>query len=141
MRSPLKPSDLHHLRAAEGWLELGSPAEARSELTHISAKRLDHPDVLVLALARYSREVEKSTACLLACLLIRARARYPLGLSYMPLRVIGFSRARRRLTDYLRSTSRGPSLSQILPTDQSGGTKRNVGSTAVALGRKTCFSL
>ena len=37
--NPLRPVDLHHLRAAEGWLELGNVAEAREELDNISTNR------------------------------------------------------------------------------------------------------
>jgi len=44
--STLKPADQHHLRAAEGWLELGNPDEARAELEQIPDRWLNHPDVL-----------------------------------------------------------------------------------------------
>ena len=42
----LEPPDTHYLLAAVGWLELGSPAEARAELAQISPARQEHPDVL-----------------------------------------------------------------------------------------------
>jgi predicted Zn-dependent protease len=45
---PLDISDIHHLRAAEGWLELGSEAEALSELENISPAESHHPAVLEL---------------------------------------------------------------------------------------------
>ena len=32
----LQPPDTHHLSAAEGWLELGNPAEAQAELERLS---------------------------------------------------------------------------------------------------------
>ena len=38
--------DIHYLRAAEGWLELGNPAEARNELSCISHLNQSHPGVL-----------------------------------------------------------------------------------------------
>jgi tetratricopeptide (TPR) repeat protein len=44
----IQPPDLHHLRAALGWLELGNPAEAGEELARISPGNLEHPDVLEL---------------------------------------------------------------------------------------------
>jgi len=44
----LPPPDNHHLNAATGWLELGNHAEARADLSKISAASLDHPDVLEL---------------------------------------------------------------------------------------------
>jgi Flp pilus assembly protein TadD len=43
---PLEAPDYHHLRAAEGWLELGSPAEALAELALIAPGHQRHPDVL-----------------------------------------------------------------------------------------------
>jgi tetratricopeptide (TPR) repeat protein len=44
--SGLKPPDTHHLRAAEGWLELGNAGEAGRELDRISARNRLHPNVL-----------------------------------------------------------------------------------------------
>lgn len=43
---PLRPPDSHHLRAAEGWLDLGNAVEASRELDKIKAKLRRHPDVL-----------------------------------------------------------------------------------------------
>jgi predicted Zn-dependent protease len=42
----LEPPDTHYFSAAIGWLELGSPSEARAELAQISPAFQDHPDVL-----------------------------------------------------------------------------------------------
>ncbi len=41
----LESPDIHCLRAAVGWLELGNPAEAKAELAQISAVGRKHPDV------------------------------------------------------------------------------------------------
>jgi len=38
--------DLHHLRAAIGWLELGNACEAGEEIARIASDHLDHPEVL-----------------------------------------------------------------------------------------------
>ena len=54
----LQPSDVHHLRAAVGWLELGDASEALTELDEVSDALQEHPDVLEtrwLALARNQR--------------------------------------------------------------------------------------
>ncbi|MFM7101807.1 MAG: TPR end-of-group domain-containing protein [Verrucomicrobiota bacterium] len=48
--------ELHHVRAAEGWLELGDPAEAARELRHLPARALAHPDVLELRWRLYAAE-------------------------------------------------------------------------------------
>ena len=42
----LDPPDIHHLRAAEGWLELGNPKEALLELDQISATAASFLEVL-----------------------------------------------------------------------------------------------
>jgi tetratricopeptide (TPR) repeat protein len=46
--------DLHHLRAAQGWLELGDWQSANDELENIAAPMRGHPDVLKLRFAVYS---------------------------------------------------------------------------------------
>ena len=49
MRSNLNtidPPDLHYLRAAQGWLELGNLYEANAELENIAPEMRLHPDVL-----------------------------------------------------------------------------------------------
>jgi hypothetical protein len=54
----LGSSDLHHLKAAVGWLELGDAAEALGELDEMTPEIQEHPDVLEarwLALARLHR--------------------------------------------------------------------------------------
>ena len=39
-------ADLHCLRAAEGWLDLGNPGEAHAELEKVGVEARTHPDVL-----------------------------------------------------------------------------------------------
>src|SRR5438128_1225897 len=54
----LDSSDLHRLKAAVGWLELGNAAEALKELDDMSFASQEHSDVLEarwLALARLLR--------------------------------------------------------------------------------------
>lgn len=41
-------NDQRHLAAAEGWLELGLPLEAKAELAKITTQQQSHPDVLEL---------------------------------------------------------------------------------------------
>jgi predicted Zn-dependent protease len=52
----LPPPDSFHVQAAEGWLELGNPPEARSELNCISVALKDHPDALELAWKIFAAE-------------------------------------------------------------------------------------
>lgn len=57
----LEPPDSHFVQAAAGWLELGLPLEAASELARLPASARLHPDVLTLEwdlAARHGRWVE-----------------------------------------------------------------------------------
>ena len=45
---PFEPPDTHHLRAAEGWLELGNYTEANAELDNVTPTVRAHPVVLRL---------------------------------------------------------------------------------------------
>jgi tetratricopeptide (TPR) repeat protein len=58
----LSPPDSHHLRAAQGWLELGDHLEADKELDEISAELRVHPDVLEVRWQISAKE-KKWTAC------------------------------------------------------------------------------
>ena len=46
MIESIKEPDSYHVRAAQGWLELGNPIEANTELEQINPALSDHPDVL-----------------------------------------------------------------------------------------------
>jgi hypothetical protein len=58
---PLPLPDLHHLRAASGWLELGSHLEANEELERISPRLRVHPDVLQIRWQIYAKEKKWET--------------------------------------------------------------------------------
>jgi tetratricopeptide (TPR) repeat protein len=60
---PIEPPDSMHLRAAEGWLELGNHVEADEELKRITAELHAHPDVLRTRWKVYA-EAEKWEAAL-----------------------------------------------------------------------------
>jgi tetratricopeptide (TPR) repeat protein len=53
--NPLSAPDSHHLRAVQGWLELGNHLEANEELERISPQLRTHPDVLELRWRIYAR--------------------------------------------------------------------------------------
>ena len=69
----LKPAERHHLRAAEGWLELGNPAEARAELELIPKNLLKHPDVLEVSWLLFAHE-QNWPACVKAADLLVQQA-------------------------------------------------------------------
>lgn len=54
----MSSADCHHLRAAQGWLELGNWREAKEELENIAAKNRAHPDVLDMRwqISAYARQ-------------------------------------------------------------------------------------
>ena len=45
---PFPYPDAHYIAAAEGWLDLGNPVEAMSELEHVSPVLRMHPEVLLI---------------------------------------------------------------------------------------------
>jgi predicted Zn-dependent protease len=59
---PLQPPDVFHLRAAQGWLELGNHLEADAELDNIAPQLRAHPAVLELRWQIYAKE-KKWDAC------------------------------------------------------------------------------
>lgn len=59
---PLQPPDIFHLRAAQGWLELGSHLDANAELENIAPELRAHPAVLELRWQIYAKE-KKWDAC------------------------------------------------------------------------------
>jgi tetratricopeptide (TPR) repeat protein len=46
--TPIEPPDSFHVSAAQGWMELGSPAEAQVELDKVAAEFQTHPEVMAL---------------------------------------------------------------------------------------------
>jgi tetratricopeptide (TPR) repeat protein len=59
---PLPAPDSHHLRAAQGWLELGNDQEASEELERITPQLRAHPDVLEVRWHIYAH-AKKWDAC------------------------------------------------------------------------------
>ncbi|HLX70505.1 MAG TPA: tetratricopeptide repeat protein [Verrucomicrobiae bacterium] len=55
-------ADIHCLRAAQGWLELGSAAEASAELANIRVESRDHPAVLEMRWQIYVQELNWDAA-------------------------------------------------------------------------------
>jgi hypothetical protein len=60
----LPTCDLHHLRSAEGWLELGNCLEAHQDLDRITPELRTHPDVLILRWRIY-QHAQNWDACLM----------------------------------------------------------------------------
>jgi len=77
--NPLEPVDEHHLRAAEGWLDLNNPAEARGELEQIAPDHLDHPDVLERFWLVHAKEEDWDACVKTADLLVQSAPERPGG--------------------------------------------------------------
>ena len=56
--NPLDVPDIHHLRAAEGWFELGDSGEALHELESVSSGEKNHPAVLELRFEIFAKKGE-----------------------------------------------------------------------------------
>jgi hypothetical protein len=68
---PLAPAETLHLRAAQGWLELGNPAEAGGELEKITPAFRAHPDVIELRARIYAKSGKWKESALAALALVR----------------------------------------------------------------------
>jgi Flp pilus assembly protein TadD len=77
--APLEPPDSHHLSAAEGWLELGDPAEAVAELRCIGPEHAGHPAVLELNWQIHARLGQWEICLELASRLVRRHPGLPTG--------------------------------------------------------------
>jgi Flp pilus assembly protein TadD len=68
MSAPLEPPASHLLSAAEGWLELGNPAEAAAELAGLDPELVTHPAVIEL-----QWQIQAHTGQWAACLALAER--------------------------------------------------------------------
>ncbi|HTD65215.1 MAG TPA: tetratricopeptide repeat protein [Candidatus Limnocylindria bacterium] len=75
----LPPSDIHCLKAAVGWLELGDAAEALGELDQMTAASQSHPDVLEARWLALARNQRWDAAAKVARALIAAVPERPVG--------------------------------------------------------------
>jgi tetratricopeptide (TPR) repeat protein len=78
---PLKfsPSDLHHLKAAQGWIELGAWDVANDELENITPELRAHPDVLKLRFGVYLAAKHFESAIAAADALLKCQPEQPEG--------------------------------------------------------------
>lgn len=60
-----EPPDLHRLRAAQGWLELGLPEDAEEELSRMGEAAKDHPAALEIGWAAAAAQAHWERAFIL----------------------------------------------------------------------------
>lgn len=75
----LEQRDIFHLRAAEGWLELGDAASAANELEAISPAEKAHPAVLAIRCAIYLKAEKWGPAAEIARTLAETQPEEPGG--------------------------------------------------------------
>ena len=76
-------ADEHHLRAAEGWLDLDHAVEAAEELESISPEARAHPNVLLLRCRLYLDVHKPDTTHLIATALTEKLPELPDGWFYL----------------------------------------------------------
>ncbi len=79
MIAPLEPPASHHVSAAEGWLELGNPAEAAAELAALAPEWSAHPAVLELNWQINANGRQWTTCLELAARLVALHPELPSG--------------------------------------------------------------
>ncbi len=75
----LEPPDSHRVHAAEGWLGLGLPGDARAELDEVSKPNREHPETLRVKWEVLAALHQWDDAYQTALLLIQNSARDPAG--------------------------------------------------------------
>ena len=79
MNTALQPPDTFHIQAAQGWLELGSPAEAKIELEKVSPQFQGHAEVLKVQWGICAAEKQWESALEAASRLVSLEPDDPLG--------------------------------------------------------------
>ena len=75
----IEPPDLHHLRAAMGWLELGNHLEANEEFKQIAPTLQVHPDVLEIRWEISAMAKEWDTCLKIASAIVELAPERPFG--------------------------------------------------------------
>jgi len=76
---PLEPPDSFHLRAAEGWIELGNAAEAAAEIERLAPEHRVRPEVLNVRWEICAAEKGWAAALEIASALVELSPEVPLG--------------------------------------------------------------
>jgi tetratricopeptide (TPR) repeat protein len=75
----LEPPDSHYVSAAQGWLDLGCPAEAGQELAKVVPSLQQHPDVLEVQWGILAATKDWPACLETATALVKIAPRRPLG--------------------------------------------------------------
>jgi predicted Zn-dependent protease len=100
--------DRHHLRAAQGWFELGNLREAEAELLQVSPARQSHPEVLEVRWQIKAKRKEWEACCDLARQLARTVPSHPLGWIHWSFALHELQRTREARDNLLAVVDRFP---------------------------------
>ncbi|MBX3744116.1 MAG: tetratricopeptide repeat protein [Verrucomicrobiae bacterium] len=109
----LEPPDSHFLNAARGWLGLGLPEEARSELNQLSPEAQLHPAVLTVEWERYAHLRDWTAALRIADRLLAIDNSLPAGWINRSYALHELRRTHEARTALLAALPRFPSVGVI----------------------------
>ena len=105
---PLPPPDSHHLAAAEGWLGLSNPTEARHELARIARPLRTHPEVMRVRYQLYASTKKWALAAKTAQALCRKFPEVPFGCIHLAYALHELKRTSEAYTILLPAVERFP---------------------------------
>jgi predicted Zn-dependent protease len=106
----MSPADRRHLRAAEGWLELGTWHEANEELERIAPLMRAHPDVLRMRVEIYSAAKRWEYAAEVASTLSRIAPDEAFGHVRLAFALLELKRTREALETLLPVADKFPDI-------------------------------
>lgn len=105
---PLDITELHYLRAAQGWFELGDDQAANAELEQIVPASRAHPDVLALRWAIYAKHLKWEACIEIASALVKLAADRSDSWVHRSFALHAEGRTREALENLLAVTDRFP---------------------------------
>ncbi len=105
---PIEGPDLHHVRAAQGWAELGNTVEAQKELENISPELLSHPGVLEVRWHICAEAKDWDAALEIASALAQSAPEHPTGWVHRSYTLHELKRTEEARDNLLRVVDRFP---------------------------------
>jgi predicted Zn-dependent protease len=118
LKKTLPPPSSHYLEAAFGWLELGNPNEALTELNQIAAEFMDHPQVLEVKWQIFARTEKWDKSLPIAQVFCEVRPDLPQGWLHQAVSLYRLNRTQEAWNILLPIAKKFP-RSWIIPYDLS----------------------
>jgi predicted Zn-dependent protease len=103
-----EPPNVHHLNAAQGWLELGNPAEAGVELDELPPGLQQSPEVLEIRWQIHAREKQWEQCVAFANRLVESAPEHPQGWIHRSYALHELKRTREAFDALLPALARFP---------------------------------